>query len=187
MKHLDTAAPPAVDDDVWAETVKDVKKIRPAEEKPSAPLIIGDIRPKIDYAAVRFGNGLERLELNDVDNIDRRTADKFRRGQFKIERRLDLHGLTEAEAHAAVNDFVRTSYLQKRRCILIITGKGLARETDVWYEKKGIIKEAVPAWLNEPELRPLILSFSQAVSEDGGEGAIYVLLRRQRNHQDQTT
>ena len=101
---------------------------------------------------------MQPLSLGNTDNIDRRTAEKFKRGEFAIERRLDLHGMTEKEAFAAVDEFVRKAYMQKCRCLLIVTGKGLNREDDAWYEKKGILKDCVPNWLNGPELRPLILS-----------------------------
>ena len=180
MKRLDRATVPADEDGAWAEATAGVKRLPPAEEKPEAPLIIGDIRPKINYAAAYSGEPLNRLEIGNTDNIDRRTAEKFKRGEFSIERRLDLHGLTEKEAFAAVDDFIRQAYLQKLRCVLIVTGKGITKENDAWYEKKGILKECVPNWLNAPELRPLILSISHARPEDGGDGALYILLRRCR-------
>ena len=181
MKRLDHHIAPIDEDGAWAEAVTGVKKLPPTEEKPEAPLILGNITPKINYAAAYSGNALERLEVGNTDNIDRRTAEKFKRGEFQIERRLDLHGLTEKEAFSAVDDFIRHAYLQGLRCVLIVTGKGLTREDDAWYEKKGILKECVPNWLNNPELRPLILSISHARPEDGGKGALYVLLRRVRS------
>lgn len=178
MKRLNPDAVPLDDDGAWAEALKGVRKLPEVEEKPEAPLILGNITPKINYAAAYSGAPLKPLELGNTDNIDRRTAEKFKRGEFKIERRLDLHGLTEKEAFSAVEDFVRNAYLQKLRCVLIVTGKGIIREDDAWYEKKGILREALPSWLNNPELRPLILSICQAKPEDGGNGAFYLLLRR---------
>lgn len=182
MKRLDRDVAPAEDDNIaWAEEVKNIKKSKQAEEKPFAPLIIGEIRQNIDYAAAYSGNRLNFLNVGDIDNIDKRTAEKFKKGEFKLEAKLDLHGKTEKEAFSAVIDFVRNSYMQKLRFIMIITGKGINKADDFWYEKKGILKDSVPSWLNGSELRPLILSFCYAKPEDGGEGALYVLLRRQRN------
>ncbi|MBR2033502.1 MAG: Smr/MutS family protein [Alphaproteobacteria bacterium] len=181
MKRLNIEDVPAEDSKYWEDEVSDIKRFSPQEEKPSAPLIISPPTPKICYANAYSGNKLDTLSIGDVDNIDRKTADKFKKGEFKIQRRLDLHGFTEKEAFSAVVDFVKESYIQKLRCILIVTGKGLNKETDAWYEKKGILKECVPNWLNLPELRPLILSFAYATAEDGGSGALYVLLRRHRN------
>ncbi len=180
MKRLDQDVAPVDEDGAWQEAIKGIKKIPQKEEKPQPPLIVGKISPKLNYAEVYSGAPLQPLALGNIDNIDRRTAEKFKRGEFAIERRLDLHGMTEKEAFAAVDEFVRKAYMQKCRCLLIVTGKGLNREDDAWYEKKGILKDCVPNWLNGPELRPLILSICYAQPEDGGTGAIYVLLRSRR-------
>lgn len=166
------------DAEAWEEALKGVKKLPETEEKPEAPLIIGEIRPTIDYRNVYRGNKLTPLKAGDVDNIDRRTADKFIRGEFKIERRLDLHGQTEKTAFDLVESFVKKSYLEGCRCVLIITGKGTRKENDDWFDVRGVLKDRVPQWLNTPELRPLILSFCHARPSDGGDGALYVLLRR---------
>lgn len=181
MKKLNET-PQIKDADAWEENIKGIKKFKQPEIPPGAeaPLIIDEVRQSVNYADAYSGSALGSLNIGEFDSIDRRTAEKFRKGEFKIERRLDLHGLTEKEAFEAVGSFIRNAYLQSLRCVLIITGKGLTRETDDWYDKKGILKECVPAWLNTPELRPLILAASYAKQEDGGTGALYVLLRRHR-------
>lgn len=181
MKKLNNIPQPK-DGSIWEENIKGIKKLKQPEIPPGAeaPLIIEEVRQSVNYAEAYSGSALGSLNIGEFDNIDRRTADKFRKGEFKIERRLDLHGLTEKEAFDAVDSFIRNAYLQSLRCVLIITGKGLSRETGDWYDKKGILKECVPAWLNTPELRPLILAASYARPEDGGTGALYVLLRRRR-------
>ena len=181
MKRLDKDV--ALDEDdnqAWSEAIKNVKKIKHEDEKPTAPLIINNVSPKIDYSSVYTGNSLQNLEIGEVNNIDRRTAERFKRGLFPIQKRLDLHGLTEKEAFTAVDDFIRKAYIQKLRCVLIVTGKGINNDNTPWYEKKGILKNSVPNWLNGSELRPLILSFCYAQPEDGGEGALYVLIRKNR-------
>jgi DNA-nicking Smr family endonuclease len=181
MKRLDKDVALADDDNAaWAAEIKSIKKLAKTEEKPSAPLIIGEIHQNINYAAVYSGNSLRPLNVGDIDNIDKRTAEKFKRGEFKLQSTLDLHGKTEKQAFEEVSNFVRNAYMQKLRYIMIITGKGINKAEDLWYEKKGILKESVPNWLNGAELRPLILSFCYARPEDGGEGALYVLLRRHR-------
>lgn len=180
MKRLDQERAATDEDGAWEEVISGVKKLPSVEEKPTAPLIIGEISPTVNYAAAYSGNKLDELQIGNVDNVDRRTADKFKRGEFPIQRRLDLHGMREKEACQAVDEFIRGSYLQGLRCVLIVTGKGINKADDAWYEKKGILKDSVPSWLNSPELRPLILSLSYALPEDGGEGALYILLRRKR-------
>lgn len=179
MKRLDTDDVPE-NDEAWNDLIKDVKKIKQKEEKPTSPLVIDKINPKIDYSSVHNGNFLHYLTVGNVDNIDKNTAEKFKRGMIPIEKRLDLHGLTEKEAFNAVDNFIRNAYIQKLRCVLIVTGKGINKDNTPWYDKKGILKESVPNWLNGAELRPLILSFSYACPKDGGNGALYVLIRRNR-------
>ena len=77
-------------------------------------------------------------------------------------------------AHRALTAFVGGQQAAGRRCILVVTGKG------AWREGGGVLREAVPRWLNEPALRQKVLSFSYAQPKDGGEGALYILLRRLR-------
>ena len=180
MKKLPDSIYPS-DTEVWIEEIEQVSKLFQPDERPSAPLIIKEIEPSLNLKGVYNANSFTELSVGDTDNLDKNTAGKFRKGQFKIEARLDLHGRTEKEAFAAVVDFVKNSYIKNKRCILIITGKGIKNDNDPWYEAKGIIREALPKWLNHPEIRPFILSMSPATQTDGGSGAMYVLLKRQRN------
>lgn len=175
--HSDKLAP---QDEAWDEALCGVKKLPTVEIPPQAPLIIEEIIPSINYQRAYSGERLSALSVGETANIDANTAERFKRGEFKIERRLDLHGMTEKEAYEEVENFIKKSYQTKLRCVLIVTGKGTKRETDDLFSAKGIIKERVPQWLNSPEIRPLILSFAYALPIDGGDGALYVLLRRQR-------
>jgi len=102
--------------------------------------------------------------------IDRRTRDKLRQGKMAVQARLDLHGLSREQAHRAVTAFIGAQQAAGSRCILVVTGKG-----------RGILRGDVPRWLCEGRMRQLVLSFSVARKQDGGDGALYVLLRRQRN------
>lgn len=104
--------------------------------------------------------------------IDKRTTMRLRRGQLQIEGKLDLHGMTQKEAHQALGGFIRGARGAQRRMVLVITGKGGGGQ--------GVLRKAVPRWLNETSLRPLVLAFAQAQPRDGGGGALYVLLRRRR-------
>lgn len=109
------------------------------------------------------------LEIGSAPGVDRRTTDRLRRGKMPIEGRLDLHGHSQESAHRALNSFIDASHTHGKRCVLVVTGKG-----------KGILQSAVPRWLNEPYLRPKVLSIEYAQQKDGGTGALYVLLRRHR-------
>ncbi|WP_374652195.1 Smr/MutS family protein [Dongia sp.] len=109
-----------------------------------------------------------------MPGIDKRQAERFRRGQLPIEGKIDLHGRTQEEAHDALLGFLQRAFAQEKRKLLVITGKGMTQS------KSGILKANVPRWLNEPVFRRLVLAISQARPEHGGEGALYVLLKRRR-------
>ncbi len=121
------------------------------------------------------------LEHGSTDNIDKNTAQKFTSGNMDIEARLDLHGFTLEPAYNKLYDFINRCYERKLRCLLVITGKGTKKK---WPEEStGILREMVPKWLNEPAFRSKILSFSYAKTKDGGDGALYILLKRIRDKQ----
>ncbi|MDX1736761.1 MAG: Smr/MutS family protein [Alphaproteobacteria bacterium] len=117
-------------------------------------------------------NVLGFLSHGDSPGVDRRTAQRLKRGRLDIDARLDLHGHSLATAHQRLNSFVFSSHKAGHRCILVVTGKG--------DKGKGVIRASVPQWLNDVPLRPMILSYSYAQPADGGEGALYVLLKRKR-------
>lgn len=106
--------------------------------------------------------------------LDRRTATRLRRGQLSIEARLDLHGMILVEAETALGRFLKFAHGRGMRCVLVITGKGLRGPGT------GVIRAALPGWLNGAALRPIVVAFSQARPADGGAGAFYVYLRRDR-------
>lgn len=122
--------------------------------------------------------------------LDRRSGEKLRRGQMTVEAKLDLHGMTQEGAHATVARFIESQHAAGARCVLIVTGKG-GRASDPFRPKavpgrftfsagRGVLKEALPRWLNEPRLRPHIIAVQPASRAHGGEGAVYVLLKRNR-------
>ncbi|MFZ5791422.1 MAG: Smr/MutS family protein [Pseudomonadota bacterium] len=112
------------------------------------------------------------LEAGRIADLDKRTAERFKRGEMAIEAKIDLHGLTQAEAHDRLQAFLAQAAAAGKRCVLVITGKGAGG----W----GVLRESVPRWLNEPALRRHLLAFSGAQARHGGAGALYVLLKRKR-------
>jgi DNA-nicking Smr family endonuclease len=106
--------------------------------------------------------------------IDKRQAERFRGGRLPIEGRIDLHGRTQQQAHDDLRGFLADAHADGKRCVLVITGKGMTAS------KSGVLKENVPRWLNEPGLRRHVLAFDYAERQHGGEGALYVLLKRDR-------
>jgi DNA-nicking Smr family endonuclease len=106
--------------------------------------------------------------------IDRRQAERFRKGKLPIEGKIDLHGRTQQDAHDDLLAFLKRAHAAGKRTMLVVTGKGMTTS------RTGILRQAVPRWLNEPAFRPLVLAFDYAEPQHGGEGAIYVLLKRVR-------
>jgi len=123
------------------------------------------------------------LAHGSLTGLDKRKAQRLRRGRLPIEARLDLHGLTQAEAHGALDAFVARSAAMGRRCVLIITGKGRGGAAGERGEL-GVLRRQVPLWLNQAGLRDKILAFDYARPEHGGQGAIYLLLRRRREEEE---
>jgi len=106
--------------------------------------------------------------------IDRRQAERFRKGKLAIEGKIDLHGRTQQDAHDDLLAFLRRAHAAGKRNVLVVTGKGMTTS------KTGILRQAVPRWLNEPAFRALVLAFDYAEPQHGGEGALYVLIKRVR-------
>ncbi len=120
-----------------------------------------------------------------VPGLDRNTSEKLRKGRMIIEGRVDLHGMNRREAHSRLRSFLGSAHRQGKRCVLVITGKGSTTDkTDdapfMGGGRKGILKEEVPKWLAEPDLRRLVLDYRTAQIKHGGSGALYVLLKRTR-------
>lgn len=177
------------DDALWKAVTKDVKPIKRApsarakadaakESAQQKPKKAGAMAPAGPVAAVgpKTPPSLPQRELShgQAAGLDKRTMDRLRRGQLPIEAEIDLHGHTQEEAHHVLNAFIAGHAAAGRRCVRVITGKGSFRQGG------GVLKTAVPRWLNESPLQDSILAFTHARRDDGGEGALYVLLRRKR-------
>lgn len=118
--------------------------------------------------------------------FDRKAAKKLRAGRVEIEARIDLHGMRQHEAHDALIAFLRRAHSKGQRWVLVITGKGSGQlnedETapfDMTSERgRGVLKRNVPRWLEEPGARAMVVSFTAAALAHGGDGALYVQLRK---------
>lgn len=108
-----------------------------------------------------------------ASGLDRRSAQRLRRGALRLEARLDLHGMTQDEAHRALDFFLARAHEEGLRSVLVITGKGGG-------ERGGVLRTAVPRWLEEAPHRGRVLGTAPAQPRDGGAGALYILLRRRR-------
>ena len=195
--------PAGADDDarLWESVARSVKPLAPTARLPQAAALAPEKkappapaperegrdkdREPVDISGLRLGArgrpaapaapGDGGLSHGDAPGVDRRTATRFRRGLMPIDATLDLHGHTRQSGRAALAGFLRAHRAAGRRCVLVVTGKGLK---DDW--SPGALRAALPGWLNAPDLRRLILAFSHAQPHHGGSGAVYILLRRER-------
>ncbi|QPC86081.1 DNA mismatch repair protein MutS [Mesorhizobium sp. NBSH29] len=109
---------------------------------------------------------------NTIHPFDPPTKTKLSKGRLPIEGRVDLHGMTQSEAHALLYAFLHRAYAEGRRHVLVITGKGAS------FGSEGVLRRAVPQWLATPAFRVMVSSYADAARHHGGFGAIYVRLRR---------
>lgn len=112
------------------------------------------------------------LVPGSYDNIDTNTATRFRKGKQDIDATLDLHGMTHDKAHAAFSRFIKTAYTRQNRTLLVITGKGTLGT--------GLLRRMLPEWINDDDIRGLVLAFDVAKPHHGGSGAYTILLKRKR-------
>ena len=167
------------DTDFWFEAIKDVEKL------PTSNIVLDNKkRTKLkikETQNVPLTIYKHELNLGTTSDIDKNTMKRFKREEFGVEGILDLHGFTEDKAYPAVFNFITSSYLAKKRCVLIITGKGLPHQDEDIFAAKGILKDRVPQWLKTDELKQLILTYIHPSAKLGGSGALYILLRRNRS------
>jgi len=116
--------------------------------------------------------------------LERRFKQRLARGREPIDARLDLHGFTQAEAHAALLRFLRGAQGDGARIALVVTGKGTGKTAEAKARdgaaERGVLRRQVPLWLSLPEFRPFVVGFEDAHVAHGGQGALYVRLRRRR-------
>jgi DNA-nicking Smr family endonuclease len=106
--------------------------------------------------------------------LGKRERSKLSRGRSEIDARIDLHGMTQARAHRALSGFLQQAHHDGLTFVLVITGKGRSGG------ESGVLRRQVPEWLGLPEFRSLVVGFEEAGIGHGGEGALYVRIRRAR-------
>jgi DNA-nicking Smr family endonuclease len=120
-----------------------------------------------------LAGGDEYIEGTSQGGMDRSLLEALRRGDFRVQAQLDLHGKTQPEAKDAVERFLTESKRAGRRCVLIVHGRGLNSKDQI-----PVLKQALQGWLSQKRIGKLVLAFATARPQDGGAGALYVLLRR---------
>ena len=193
------------DQELWEFTAKSLKPLKRSSSRVHPAMPDGGHEPQVKPAAHHASHHAlaasqtrredeARVEIPYVADakapalnaFDRRAAKRLRQGRFEIEARIDLHGMRQVEAHGALRRFLFSCHGRGLRWVLVITGKGKSqRQGDADYEttgfgygdERGVLRRNVPMWLNEPELRAIVVSFTAAAIQHGGEGALYIQLR----------
>ncbi len=165
--------------DLWkavTETVRPLKAKTPAKKAEHVSLrkkLTVDVKPVRHSPNLDYGI-TDVLSEGDIHAMDKKTGQRFRNGEMPIDAVLDLHGHTLDSGFKALVKFIYEQNRRNARCLLLITGKG-------GFLGRGVLKAEVPAWINSPEIRSLVLSYTLAKPKDGGEGAFYILLKRNRS------
>lgn len=140
---------------------------RPAPDKPPAAAKSAPISPPPAKP--------HRVAPPPLAPLGRRERAQLSRGRKDIEARLDLHGMTQSRAHRALLAFLHRASSERLSFVLVITGKGGGSDSE-----RGVLRRQVPNWLGLPEFRALVVGFEEAHIGHGGEGALYVRIRRSR-------
>ena len=173
--------------DLWRRSTADVRPLShltPSEKPPSPaalpmpaePASHRNTTPRKTRAEAKKPTIItspRALDPGHPVDIDRRNWERLKRGQIRIERKLDLHGRTQTEAHGELDRFLTMASVSGLRCILVVTGKG-------GVDGRGVLRQMVPRWLDEADNRQKVLTYCPAQPRHGGDGALYVLLRRRR-------
>jgi DNA-nicking Smr family endonuclease len=181
--------PPPDDDDLFASAMSDVVPISRVDARIDGPApAAGHGRPVSEEAEALAAlsdlvTGVTHFDVTDtreyvegtVVGLDPRVVRRLRRGDYSWQGHLDLHGLTVAEAREIVERFILESFRAGRRCVLLIHGRGLNSK-----DQTPVLKERLKSWLAHGRIARVVLAFATSRPCDGGAGALYVLLRRDR-------
>ena len=156
------------------------------QAKPSPAATLEDPEEKARKDLQRFVNGEVDFELEYTEEymygyvrgLDIKTFQQLKSGSLSISAHLDLHGMTSDQAQEALLFFIRESYLQNHRCVLVVTGRGINSPGG-----QSVLRRETESWLTRDPLKRVVLAFCTAQPKDGGAGAVYVLLRKQKKHQ----
>lgn len=154
---------------IWALAMADVTPAKGRTAPASEAMPPVKTKTPVRARAASLPAPVQTQKSPPARELDKRTRERFESGKMQIEATLDLHGYDRGRARQALNGFLIRAWEEAKRCVLVVTGKG-----------QGILRSQVPEWVEEPDLRSIVLRVSPARQRDGGNGAFYVLLRRQR-------
>jgi DNA-nicking Smr family endonuclease len=171
---------------LWESVAKQTKPLRKKTRAAKAPVALSDEMPVAakpatapkphPSAKISHAPKPNLPAAPPLAPIGRRERAQLSRGKKEIDARLDLHGMTQTRAHRALSGFLQRAHREGLTFVLVITGKGkMGAESE-----RGVLRRQVPQWLSLPEFRALVVGFEEAHIGHGGEGALYVRIRRSR-------
>jgi DNA-nicking Smr family endonuclease len=169
---------------LWESVAKQVKPLRKRQRASKPPAASPEAETKTTSKPVASPRRVApprivpppKIEPPPLAPIGRRERSHLSRGRKEIDARLDLHGMTQTRAHRTLFGFLQRAHHDGLTFVLIITGKGkMGAESE-----RGVLRRQVPQWLSLPEFRSLVVGFEEAHIGHGGEGALYVRVRRAR-------
>ena len=169
---------------LWESVAKQIKPLRKrpraakaqeASQVPDTPVAAKPAAPAKPLASAKIPRKSDPPPpAPPLAPIGRRERSQLSRGRKEIDARLDLHGMTQTRAYGALSGFLRRAHHDGLTFVLVITGKGrMGAESE-----RGVLRRQVPQWLSLPEFRALVVGFEEAHAGHGGEGALYVRIRR---------
>lgn len=177
------------DIEIWLKVVRTVRP-RPGASAPEAaplpapPAPVTPPPPKFVPAAIRvptadsYSPPISSPAGLPLAPFERRYKKKVAGGRVGIDDALDLHGLTQAQAHGALINFLMRAQAEGGRLVLVVTGKGGPGRNRSEGAEIGVLRRVVPHWLRDACLRDIVLGFEEAAPAHGGAGALYIRLRR---------
>jgi DNA-nicking Smr family endonuclease len=170
---------------LWESVAKQTKPLRKrsraakAAHEPEIPGVAkaANAEPSSSTKMVRAPKPVAPPSPPPLAPLGRRERSQLSRGRKEIDARLDLHGMTQMRAHRVLSDFLRRAHADGLTFVLIITGKGKTTGPE---SERGVLRRQVPQWLALPEFRNMVVGFEEAHIGHGGEGALYVRIRRVR-------
>ncbi len=162
---------------LWLTVTKSVtprkEAVLPTPSRPAALPVPEEPLPAIPSAQAAAPQPARGTLLPRLAPMERKLRQRLSRGQVEVDAAIDLHGLTQQEAHSALHRFLHRAQGSGAKLVLVVTGKG---SDD--YGGTGVLRRSVPHWLRAPDWRGLIVGFEEASRPHGGAGALYVRLRR---------
>ncbi len=131
------------------------------------------------YQPHRLLPGISDQIARQPVQMDKKMFGKMKRGKMLPDGKIDLHGMTQEQAHPALTSFILSSHREGKRLVLVVTGKGKSKADDGPIPtRRGVLKHKVPQWLSMAPLSSAVLQVAEAHLKHGGTGAYYVYLRR---------